>query len=193
MFIAATVVVMCTTVAPMTRRKAHFEFHSMYYSEILIYVILFGVFIFIGEGHLELLLFMFLVMFVAQFLAQTFAGRLMKRAGRLRVSNVVICALIVTSPLLLFRQTFFVGCFVTFLLTTAGHVRVAQLYARRHPHPRLGAQLSNQYMSDLGIILGQTVLVGVLAVVSFAMDHSTTVAVAAYAFHIPRPWSTSSS
>ncbi|MEE1296447.1 MAG: hypothetical protein UHD09_06350 [Bifidobacterium sp.] len=186
MFIAATLVVV-TALAKLGRRKAHFEFHSMYYSEVLIYVILFGVFIFIGEGRTELLLLMFAAMFAAQFLAQTFAGRLMARAPRLRVSNVIICALIVTSPLMLFRQTYFLGCFVTFALTTAGHIRVNQLYAQRQPHPRLGAQLSNQYMSDLGIIAGQTELVIALAVVSWAMAHSTTIAVAAYAFHIPRP------
>lgn len=186
-FIVATIVIVGTAIAPMTHTKAHFEFHSMYYSEILIYVILFGVFIFIGEGHIELLLFMFLVMFAAQFLAPTIAMPLMKRAGRLRVSNIIILALIITSPLLLFRHTFFIGCFVTFMLTTAGHIRVNGLYAHRHPHPKLGTQLSNQYMSDFGIIVGQTILIIVLAVVSIIMDHSSTIAVAAYAFHIPRP------
>ena len=177
-----------TVVAVVRRRyRVHqvFEYHGVFYSEMMIFLCLWDVFYFISKGDFSMVIGSTLAMFIGLFLAQAFGKRILGRFHGIRESNVLVCLTMATAviflvPALNLPALGFIGFF-----TQLGHQRVAGLYREQTDYGLVDIYLSNQKMLNIGIVAGQAILVGALAVVSLVMLKNSTAAMYSYAFHIP--------
>lgn len=163
-----------------------FEYHGVFYSEIIIFAILYELILLIVSGRFTELLVAFVLFLSGSFLAMLIGGRVLPRFDGWSASNILIMLLMAASVVFLFDATGLIALFLISFLAALGRQRVGRIYHRNNIGSISSLYLESQKMSNIGFIVGQTILVIVMAVVSVMFFHNADAIMSVYAFQIPR-------
>lgn len=168
------------------RRKSE-EFHEFFYGEVIVLLILYNVFYFTCLGKRTLVFATFGVVFLGMAAAQMLGRKLVFAHPDLQISNVLMLAIMIATLFLFLTPLYFPTLFAIGLLICLGFMRMAYLYRARDSFPVYERRLESDFAKNLGIIVGQWILLGVLTVVSYAHFHSGNSAILDYVDQVRAP------
>ncbi|KFI58608.1 hypothetical protein [Bifidobacterium gallicum] len=163
-----------------------FNYHGMYYNEVLIMVVLFNVFYYIASNNIPGVLIINGLQFLGQFLAMLGASALIRKLGSHNIPRLITLAMIIALIVFAIPNTI-TDCIAVFaigFLSQTGDAMVSGTFRHQSQLTDVDQALSSQKTIGTGIVAGQTILVIVLAMVSLAVLHNDALAMSAYAFHI---------
>ncbi|RSX55912.1 hypothetical protein D2E26_0475 [Bifidobacterium dolichotidis] len=168
--------------------KQVFEYRGVYVNEVLIMCVLFFVFKFIAQGDITGVIMINGFQFLGQFIAILIGARIIAALHKHDLSVPNLCVICMLGLLVLFAiPTYVTGVIAMTLIgfvSQIGDQSIHTIFGRNTELSRVDVGLSSQKTIGTGIVAGQTILVIVMAIVSFIMLHNDTIAMSAYAFHM---------
>ena len=186
--VVAVVIAISLVTAIWNRRyiESGSSLHRMFFSGAMVYAILFDVVVYVVcEEYIKLII-VSEIFLLGCLVTTAFGAKIAKRLEGRDVPNIALVCLMLSNIPFLFDLTNPAGIFLIAFFSTFGLMAVGMEAKPNTSIPKAAASLHSQNTSDVGSILGQTVLFAAIAVVSFVAFSDVSEMMAAYAFQIPK-------
>ncbi len=185
MVLAAIIMVVVNVFTKYLPKQA-FNYHGVYYNEVLIIAVLFNVFYYIACNNIPAVLLINGLQFLGQFIAMIAGAKVINALQGRNIKHILTLGMIIALAVFAIPNTITdaIAVLAIGFLSQTGDALVSGTFRKQSQLSDVDAALSSQKTIGTGIVAGQTILVIVLALVSLFVLHNDTTAMSAYAFHM---------